>query len=148
METILGVTKDTSVNPHRGVAELGENASEADSMFEAEGNNSARERYQRLFWEPAVDGKELILPGLLEQEHAAREAAAAKRAIRFATFEEHVVDVPGRPSVKFVNVGQKYVDEHDQAWRLKERQRRSVLRQHKRQRKAAAALARKEQFVH
>lgn len=60
MEEILGVTQDRQVRRGsltRGVEELGEDASEADLQNEAEGNDAARHRYQRMFWEPVLEGK-------------------------------------------------------------------------------------------
>ena len=40
----------------RGARELGEDAAEADKLSEAT-KDVARARYQRLFWEPVVEGK-------------------------------------------------------------------------------------------
>ena len=57
MEHILGVEEDWSTSVARRAAqELGEDAVEADQISEAT-KDVARARYQRLFWEPVVDGK-------------------------------------------------------------------------------------------
>lgn len=60
MEEILGITQDRQVRRGaltRGVDELGDDAVEADLQAEAEGNDEARHRYQRMFWEPVVEGR-------------------------------------------------------------------------------------------
>lgn len=76
MEQALGVTEDSR---HRytvtsGQAELGENATAADYQDEIQGNDAARHRYQRMFWEPVVEGQvsvvlySTITPGRLTYE--------------------------------------------------------------------------------
>ena len=59
MEYVLGVTeKQLSMRTgiRTGGQELGEDAVEADELSEAT-KDVARGRYQRLFWEPVVEGK-------------------------------------------------------------------------------------------
>ena len=57
MEYILDVPQKRNVSgPRQAAEELGEDAVEADAVSEAT-KNIARARYQRLFWEPVVDGK-------------------------------------------------------------------------------------------
>lgn len=55
MEHILGV-KETASKARLGMPEgsevLGEDTTLADSNYDAFGNDEARHRYQRLFWEP------------------------------------------------------------------------------------------------
>lgn len=57
MEKILGAKE---VNVRYGMPEgsetLGEDATIADSDYDANGNDEARYRYQRMFWEPYAEG--------------------------------------------------------------------------------------------
>lgn len=60
MEEILGVTQDSQFRrgaSTQGAEELGEDTVESDLQSEAEGNDKARHRYQRMFWEPVLEGK-------------------------------------------------------------------------------------------
>ena len=58
MEQILGVTYDASkYKTHEHWVESRINTVEADALDQAEGNNKARTRYQRMFWEPVVEGQ-------------------------------------------------------------------------------------------
>lgn len=70
MENALGVIeKQASLRGARrtGGQELGEDAVEADELSEAT-KNVARDRYQRLFWEPVVEGQ-VRLPESLCAHH-------------------------------------------------------------------------------
>ena len=62
MEEILGVKEDTESRRSltRGADQLGEDTTLADLQVESEGSNAARDRYQRMFWEPVVEGKASI----------------------------------------------------------------------------------------
>ena len=63
MEEILGVADNTRSFRHtasRGVQELGEDATEADASSSTK--DRLRDRYQRLFWEPVVEGQVSPLP--------------------------------------------------------------------------------------
>lgn len=58
MEEILGVTDNTRTLRQltgQGMRELGEDATEADASSSTQ--DSLRDRYQRLFWEPVVEGQ-------------------------------------------------------------------------------------------
>ncbi len=58
MEQILGVTYDASKHKtHEHWVESRIDAVEADALDQAEGHNKARTRYQRMFWEPVVEGQ-------------------------------------------------------------------------------------------
>lgn len=60
MEQILGVTYDASkYKTHEHWVESRMNTVEADALDQAEGDNKARSRYQRMFWEPVVEGQVL-----------------------------------------------------------------------------------------
>jgi len=136
MEDILGVSKDGSVKTRQGANEFGEDATEADAMSDAAGNEKARERYQRLFWEPVPDGKDPVLPTFLDNERASKAQAEARKAARMIPKGQHIVERPGRPSVTFVDVGTRFVDFKEQTRRTKESQRRSLLKQHRREKDA------------
>jgi hypothetical protein len=57
MEKILGVTYDAGKHKtHEDWVESRIQTIEADALDQAEGNNKARTRYQRMFWEPVVEG--------------------------------------------------------------------------------------------
>lgn len=66
MEEILGVAQDrqTRRSLTRGADELGEDTTAADLQLEAEGSDSARDRYQRMFWEPVAEGKVCLIISL------------------------------------------------------------------------------------
>lgn len=57
MEEILGISQDFTWERRTAVDMLGEDATEADMQMDADEHNRARERYQRLFWEPVVEGQ-------------------------------------------------------------------------------------------
>jgi hypothetical protein len=57
MEPLLGVTYDASKHKtHQDWVESRIQTVEADALDQAEGDNKARTRYQRMFWEPVVEG--------------------------------------------------------------------------------------------
>lgn len=58
MEQLLSVTYDASkYKTHEHWVESRMHTVEADALDQAEGDNSARTRYQRMFWEPVVEGQ-------------------------------------------------------------------------------------------
>jgi hypothetical protein len=58
MEQILSVTYDASKHKtHEDWVESRIHTAEADALDQAEGDNQARTRYQRMFWEPVVEGQ-------------------------------------------------------------------------------------------
>lgn len=65
MEAILGVQLDAKkhrLGAREGAELLGENTTLADADYDEFGNDKARHRYQRMFWEPhAEDAVRLIL---------------------------------------------------------------------------------------
>lgn len=52
MEELLGAKKESIT---RISDALGEDANAADSQADESGNDAARTRYQRMFWEPAAE---------------------------------------------------------------------------------------------
>ncbi|OBZ79065.1 hypothetical protein A0H81_01445 [Grifola frondosa] len=136
MENILGITEDIKqhkMQMHRGALELGSDATEADTQSE-DGNEAARHRYQRLFWEPVVEGQEPILPAILAksradaEKHSKAEAEARSNegltVFQHEESHEHIVERPGRPSIKFVDVGGKFLNIREQMHRRKDAERR------------------------
>jgi len=58
MEQILGVTYDARKHKtHEHWVESRMRTVEADALDQAEGDDRARTRYQRMFWEPVVEGQ-------------------------------------------------------------------------------------------
>ncbi|KAI1793146.1 eukaryotic mitochondrial regulator protein-domain-containing protein [Ganoderma leucocontextum] len=140
MEDALGVTeKQASLRGARrtGGQELGEDAVEADELSEAT-KNVARDRYQRLFWEPVLEGQSPTLPETLasavevgKATKATQEKAMLNRLphLKFETEPEVVLERPGRPTFRFVDVGVKFVDVKDQLKRVRAAKRRAHMRE-------------------
>ncbi|PCH34068.1 hypothetical protein WOLCODRAFT_94781 [Wolfiporia cocos MD-104 SS10] len=151
MEEILGVVDQQKSKADRhvsiqGAAELGEDTSMADAQMDGERSNRARERYQRLFWEPIAEGQDPAVLGALqrarhdelEKHRQVAEAKAAKADVPPIIHNEHVVERLGRPTLRFIDVGRLYVDVNDRIRRIKESERRSRLRARRRERKVQA----------
>ncbi|KAH7922695.1 hypothetical protein BV22DRAFT_1070087 [Leucogyrophana mollusca] len=145
MEDILGVTESQS---SRNEQEEGEryDVGEADAQDELEGSDWARRRYQRMFWESVPEGKEAIMPAILE--NARSEAQAAIKAERDAkshpslvprfSGKDHqkvkvVAPRPGRPAIKFIDVGGAFLDVDDRKRRIQEGERRAKLKARKKE---------------
>jgi len=147
MEQLLGVTYDASKHKtHEDWVESRIQTVEADALDQAEGDNKARTRYQRMFWEPVVEGTDPVLPNALQK--------AREDAIRHGRSEESSKSVDttlgqpdrnqkdaevmnasgaasGRPTIKFIDVGTKFLDPKDQSRRMKESERRARVRSKK-----------------
>ncbi|KNZ76372.1 37S ribosomal protein S35, mitochondrial [Termitomyces sp. J132] len=137
MEMILDVPQQT-VESHARRSD----AQEADMLEQDENRDAARQRYQQLYWESVPeDGREPIVPASLE--HA---KATAKRYVKMQeayksnprlmprvkdtttqTPKEKVQIVvkPGRPSMKFVDVGGHFIEVHKRVKRIAESKRRA-----------------------
>ncbi|RPD82243.1 hypothetical protein L226DRAFT_607404 [Lentinus tigrinus ALCF2SS1-7] len=153
MEFSLGVTEkhvSSKGATKRAAEELGEDAVEADELSEAT-KDVARARYQRLFWEPVVEGKDPIMTNTLA--HAAVDGANSSKArneallkrlrhLKFETEPEVVLERSGRPTMHFVDVGVKFVDVKDRLKRVHAAKRRALL---KRRRKSPDAALLSEQ---
>ncbi|CAL1694580.1 unnamed protein product [Somion occarium] len=151
MEEILGVAQDrqTRRSLTRGADELGEDTTAADLQLEAEGSDSARDRYQRMFWEPVAEGKDAIVAEALD---AARAYAQKHRqmseeqkndpellGLRPSTLvidKVKLVIRENRPTMKFVDVGGRFLDVNDRVRRIKESERRSRIKAKRREPKA------------
>ncbi|TFY83511.1 hypothetical protein EWM64_g495 [Hericium alpestre] len=141
MERILGVKIEAAhQKSHEDWVLSRMNVVEADVLDQAEGNDPARARYRRMFWEPVVEGDEPMMLGALEQAqkgyeaHLARDEAAKSGDLMLghhhdsAQSREVVSETPGRPTLKFVDVGGKFVDPKDRQRRMKESERRARVR--------------------
>ncbi|KLO14211.1 hypothetical protein SCHPADRAFT_903526 [Schizopora paradoxa] len=118
----------------------------ADFQDDNEDNNRDRDRYQRHFWEPVVEGEQTVVAKALEK--AREEAKAAhiqsraaksdpmllgkvKKPFRSAMPVPKVVHGdarPGRPVISFTDVGGKFLDTKDRVRRMHEAERRKELR--------------------
>jgi len=145
MENLLGVTYDASkYKTHEHWVESRMHTVEADALDQAEGDNTARTRYQRMFWEPVVEGQEPILPTVLKR--AREDAKRHGRTEESVKFGDISLDLPhdgamevanmdgiatGRRTIKFIDVGTKFMDPKEHMRRMKESQRRAKIRSKK-----------------
>jgi hypothetical protein len=95
---------------------------------EAGGFDWARQRYQRMFWETVPEGKNPIMPGILD---AATKSATATSENKTKT---NIVERPGRPAIKFIDVGNMFLDVKEQERRAKESERRAKVRSRRKER--------------
>ena len=66
MEAILGVSaaeKKHSLGAPKGAEILGVDTTFADANYDEVGNDEARHRYQRMFWEPYPEGAVSLVSG-------------------------------------------------------------------------------------
>ncbi|KAI0828914.1 eukaryotic mitochondrial regulator protein-domain-containing protein [Trametes gibbosa] len=152
MEYILGVAaKEASSRGLRtAVQDLGADAAEADAVSEST-KALARDRYQRLFWEPVTEGQSPIIPTELARaaedavKLSARQDAAKLKRLRglsTVTEPERVVEHAGRPTMRFVDVGVKFLDVDDRLKRVTAAKRRSLM---KRRRRTSPGVATQDQ---
>ncbi|KAI0684764.1 eukaryotic mitochondrial regulator protein-domain-containing protein, partial [Cytidiella melzeri] len=121
MEELLGV-KEHSIA--RISDALGEDAIAADEQADESGNDTARMRYQRMFWEPTIEHAAPVVPEILEtirERNAHRHATAKPVQVR-------VLEREGRANIQFVDVGGQFVDKKTEQKRLREAERRSQTR--------------------
>ncbi|KAI0363051.1 hypothetical protein BV20DRAFT_1007847 [Pilatotrama ljubarskyi] len=147
MEYVLGVTDNAAASRsiRSAAQELGEDAVEADAVSEAT-KTLARDRYQRLFWEPVTEGKAPIIPTALARASedavkykASVEAAKLKKLRNLNTEPQpaQVLERPGRPTMRFVDVGAKFIDVDDRLKRISAAKRRTLMKRKRRARAAA-----------
>ncbi|KAI0257245.1 eukaryotic mitochondrial regulator protein-domain-containing protein [Lactifluus subvellereus] len=145
MEQLLGVTYDASKHKtHQDWVESRIQTVEADALDQAEGDDQARTRYQRMFWEPVVEGQEPVLPIALKR--AREDAKRHGRSEESAKSDDTAFDLPhesgmevtnssgatiGRPAIKFIDVGAKFFDPKDRMRRIKDSMRRVKIRSKK-----------------
>ncbi|KAI0308109.1 eukaryotic mitochondrial regulator protein-domain-containing protein [Multifurca ochricompacta] len=147
MEQILGVTYDTSKHKtHEDWVESRIQTVEADALDQAEGDDQARTRYQRMFWEPVVEGQNTVLPNALKRaredakrhgqsEDSSQSIDATLRYSHDGKEGSEVTNTSGatinRPVIKFIDVGTKFLDPKDHTRRMKESERRAKVRSKK-----------------
>ncbi|EKM48230.1 uncharacterized protein PHACADRAFT_203076 [Phanerochaete carnosa HHB-10118-sp] len=138
MEYILGVSERRRTVSGTEVTALSEETIKADIQYDEEGyDTKARERYQRLFWEPTVEGQEPIIPDILEKTRASKAKTESDGVVT------NIVQRPGRPEMRFVEVGDKYVDTKILKKRARDAAHRAHLRARKQQKKHEAIAAAK-----
>ncbi|KAF9469745.1 eukaryotic mitochondrial regulator protein-domain-containing protein [Collybia nuda] len=121
-------------------------AHEADTLEQEERRDASRQRYQRLYWESVPeDGREPIVPASLEQAKIAakRFAQAAEDSksneklmprIRDTAMNKapkskvQIVTKPGRPTLKFIDVGGKFIQADERIRRMAEAERRAKIK--------------------
>ncbi|KAG6846040.1 hypothetical protein H0H87_006404 [Tephrocybe sp. NHM501043] len=154
MEMVLGVPQHTTTEKRRDVHE-------ADMLEQDENRDAARQRYLQLYWESVPeDGREPVVPASLEH--------AKKTAKRYTELREayksnsqlmprvhdnttqtpgekvQVIEKPGRPSLKFVDVGGHFIDVSERLKRIAESERRArITVKREAERKEAAETRRK-----
>ncbi|KAF8273040.1 eukaryotic mitochondrial regulator protein-domain-containing protein [Lactarius quietus] len=147
MEQILGVTYDAGKHKtHEGWVESRIQTVEADALDQAEGDNKARTRYQRMFWEPVVEGMDPVLPNALKKarddaiRHGRSEVSSNSVDTTLGQLDHNqkgaeVMSASGtaadRPATKFIDVGTKFLDPKDHLRRMKESERRAKVRSKK-----------------
>ncbi|KAI0073951.1 hypothetical protein K474DRAFT_1666025 [Panus rudis PR-1116 ss-1] len=149
MEEILGV-KESSRNRTLSTTDgLGEDATKADLQAESPENAAARDRYQRMFWEPTIEGREPVVAQALEaarayaQKHKQMDEAKkndpvllgipSSESLTASGDKVRIVTRPNRPAMKFVDVGGKFLDVKDRVRRMKESERRSRIKAKRRE---------------
>ena len=169
MEWCLGVTRQERHTRERsdGEADTHDDVQEADALMETEGNDPARLRYSKMFWEAVPDGQVRIathslLPRsnkvmvhaiqdpitplkLLEarergQNRIKREAMSKNYFLPDKTHHRDAVKVvapPGRPVTKFIDVGGKFIDKKEISKRIKKQEHRGLLKDKKHQKALA-----------
>ncbi|KAJ3983296.1 eukaryotic mitochondrial regulator protein-domain-containing protein [Lentinula detonsa] len=141
MERLLGVAEfnaDPSVAEDAMIneeSELRSDVHEADIMEEAEKNDPARQRYQRMYWESLSEfAGEATVPAALERSRRTAERLAAKAAqlkarkylpiipdtgtIKTPKEPVQISTKEGRPDIHFVDVGTKFLDVASETKRL------------------------------
>ncbi|THV06579.1 hypothetical protein K435DRAFT_815949 [Dendrothele bispora CBS 962.96] len=153
MERVLGVPAFEADSQPEPVP-IGEryDSDAADSLEEIENRDAARNRYQRLYWETVAEhGGEPILPARLEHSKklAVRLAELAKKKKDKAYLpvipDTETIKTPkepvqysvleGRPTIKFVDIGTKFLDPVAEQKRLANIERRSRQRAKKAEQK-------------
>ncbi|KAG2076789.1 hypothetical protein BDR04DRAFT_1089011 [Suillus decipiens] len=145
MENILGVPQTkvfTTFDDSKPVPvqyDTNQQAAKADSVRydaveadredeEAGGFDWARQRYQRMFWETVPEGKDPIMPGILETATKSATAASENKT------KTNIVERPGRPTIKFIDVGNMFLDVKEHERRAKESERRAKVRSRRKER--------------
>ncbi|KAI0347972.1 hypothetical protein BDW22DRAFT_1479855 [Trametopsis cervina] len=131
MEELLAVMDETI---GRTSSELVDDAIAADEQADDNANNAARNRYQRMFWEPTAENTDPVIPEILEtlKQRTVQRRASSK------SVKVHVVEREGRANIQFVDVGHQFMDKKAEQKRVREAERRSQTRARRQTRKAEA----------
>ncbi|KAK7686702.1 hypothetical protein QCA50_010302 [Cerrena zonata] len=148
MEEVLGVQEDIESRRSltRGADQLGEDTTLADLQADAEGSNAARDRYQRMFWEPVVEGKDAVVADALDfarayaqkhkkitEEQKNDPKLLGLRPSTSVVDKVKLVTRDNRPDVKFVDIGGRFLDVGDRLRRIREGERRSKIKTRRRE---------------
>ncbi|KAG1754770.1 eukaryotic mitochondrial regulator protein-domain-containing protein [Suillus paluster] len=99
---------------------------------EAGGFDWARQRYQRMFWETVPEGKDPVMPGILDAATKSVTSTSENKT------QMNIVERPGRPAIKFIDVGNMFLNVKDQERRVKEGERRAKVRARRKERQQMA----------
>ncbi|KAG6851384.1 hypothetical protein H0H93_005782 [Arthromyces matolae] len=135
MEMILDVPRQIPESQARR-----KDVHEADILEQDENRDAARQRYQQLYWESVPeDGREPVVPASLEHAKVAakrytekQEAFKSNRNLMPIVNDPRTqspdkiqfVTKPGRPTLKFVDVGGHFIDVNQRLHRIADAQRR------------------------
>ncbi|KAL5519171.1 hypothetical protein ACEPAH_854 [Sanghuangporus vaninii] len=141
------------------VPESRRDVTDSDIQDQEEADDHARDRYQRLFWEPVADTEKPIVPIELEKakeeaQAARQEAIDAKSDVKLLTGREPkggpktisrekpivVSSGPDRPATVFRDVGGKFFDIDDRIRRLHEADRRKRAKAKARQERRSKVI--------
>lgn len=162
MEWHLGVKAELQEHQsHEEWVQSRLSAVEADKLYDLQGDEMARSRYERMFFEPTLEGQVSllvshlrgpahplphqapILPGSIESENKQKDSRRVKRmeekydpsilgqhidrAARAPVVTTKSGTAPGRPTLKFIDVGARWVDVDDRKKRVQAAERRALL---------------------
>lgn len=160
MEWCLGVRRHVQLSKIKQWDETEHpryNVREADVLMEAEGSDPTRLRYSKMFWEAVPDGKDPVVPFLLEKARAdgirhVREEEESMNRARFVRLEPDaestdkmkMIAPARRPMIKFIDVGAKFIDQHESLKRTQKVERRRALKARRRE-KVSSGLQRRKQ---
>lgn len=148
MERILVVTLEEETRNSREAKQARFDVDEADALEQEEDrdkNRAARDRYQRMYWESMSEGQvEPVTPAILQEAQlkvveARRGEKDYKHQMSRVSLRDDasrkrvsVFEKPGRPTIKFYDVGGKFLDVHAERQRQKDAERRARQKEKKR----------------
>lgn len=136
---------------------LSEDANAADIQADDSESEAARTRYTRMFWEPTIEHQVCLIspevrpapklnillqvpvvPQILDsvKERAIARQEAHRRVVK--ADQIHVLEREGRADIRFVDVGDQFVDKKTEQRRQKAIERRSSMRARRHERKLHA----------
>ncbi|KAI0316494.1 eukaryotic mitochondrial regulator protein-domain-containing protein [Amylostereum chailletii] len=152
MEKALGIEDDSKrFKSHEDWIESRMSVVEADALDQVQGHEMARARYQRMFWEPVVEGEEPVIQNALEraradaEKHKNRDEASKSEDMLLGHHHDssQAAEVMGTSSAgrdtMFVDIGGKFIDPKDRLRRMKAAERRAALRARRKEKKTKHA---------